>query len=129
MPDEINDSTVPIDAGFDPGFLPHEEEEDDPALQHALQASRGAYNLGSGDIQNPYGPGFERGESSHAPQDGIVYVLALFDCILILVTTAYEPLNEEDGDGDITPTRDNPRLEPDQIIRGTQGSYEAIDAR
>jgi hypothetical protein len=53
----------------------------------------------------------------------------LLDCELTIFAADYEPVQEEEDDGSVTPTRDNPGLETDSVIRGTQGSYEAIDAR
>ncbi|KAH8908879.1 hypothetical protein BR93DRAFT_510170 [Coniochaeta sp. PMI_546] len=73
-----------------------------------MTASRKAYE-GSVSYDESH-PGYTQPEASYARED-------------------YEPLQEEEDDGSVTPTMDHPRLEPDMIIRGTQGKYEDLDAR
>lgn len=77
MPEDIPESE--LDIGHAGGFAPQQEEsfdeEDDEALQAAINASRNSYR-GEG-VYDPYAnPGFGQPESSHAP-NGNAFALAI----------------------------------------------------
>lgn len=138
IPDQTSDPGVVNEAGYGGGFASEQQadipDEEDPQLLQAMNASRQSYAMGSAGYQQPYDPAYAQAEASSYAQEGMVYTpCSTFDNALtqirLITVPDYEPVNDDDDDGQLTPTKDRPQLEPDMVITGTQGTYEQIDQR